>query len=199
MTDTTRVTAAIFAHAPLLITESKDDFAHVCETLRAEIDPHGTIEQMYVAEVAHSVWEIRRLARCKIAIINSSFRSALQNIITQMLRQPASLDLAVKGHAETLAHSWFVDPTSKKEIADLLNKFGLDESAIEAEAMRQAADDLERIDRLMRFAQTTRDRALVYIGQYRGSFGDQLRKSSAKMIGRENVVTPSLPKQRPAA
>jgi hypothetical protein len=84
-----------------------------------------------------------------------------------------------------LARDWFSDPNVKKQIADLLREFDLDESAIEAEAIRQSADDLERIDRLMASAEARRDKSLVCVAQYRGDFGALLRDSSNRLITKE--------------
>ena len=84
-----------------------------------------------------------------------------------------------------MARDWFSDPNAKKQIADLLREFDLDESAIEAAAIRQSADDLERIDRLMASAEARRDKALVCVVQYRGDFGALLRESSNRLITRE--------------
>jgi hypothetical protein len=79
-------------------------------------------------------------------------------------------------------HEWFSDPDVKKQIAGLLREFNLDETAIEAEAFRKSADDLERIDRLMASAEARRDKALVCIAQYRGDFGVLLRESSDRLV-----------------
>jgi hypothetical protein len=42
----------------------------------------------YMHDICSIVWEILRLRRCKMIIINSAFRSALQNLLKQLLRQP---------------------------------------------------------------------------------------------------------------
>src|SRR5262245_31668751 len=64
---------------PLLITESADEFDALRDAFEREIKPRGIIEQMYVHDICSIVWEILRLRRCKAVIINSAFRSALQN------------------------------------------------------------------------------------------------------------------------
>ena len=71
---------------------------------------------------------------------------------------------------------------SKSRSPELLREFNLDETAIEAEAFRKSADDLERIDRLMASAEARRDKALVCIAQYRGDFGALLRESSDRLV-----------------
>jgi hypothetical protein len=168
--------------APLLITESKDEFDLLRDTLNQEVKPRGIIEQMYVEDIAYLVWEILRLRRSKAAIINLAFRDALTEVVTQLLRNPGERKYQLKDHSEKLAREWFSDPDVKKQIAGLLREFDLDETAIEAEAFRKSADDLERIDRLMASAEARRDKALVCIAQYRGDFGALLRESSDRLV-----------------
>jgi hypothetical protein len=180
-----RASSALMATAPLLITESRDEFNLIREALNDQIKPRGIIEQMYVEDIAHLVWEILRLRRSKAAIINSAFRAALTGVVTQLLLKPGGLEYAVHDDAEKLAYEWFSDPNVKKQIAGLLREFDLDETAIEAEAFRRSADDLERIDRLMASSEARRDKALVCIAQYRGDFGALLRESSHRLVDGE--------------
>jgi len=74
---------------------------------------------------------------CKVVIINSAFRSALENLLAQLLRQPRQneYDPDVRGEAKDLAHAWFTDKEAKKAVSEILSQFDLDESAIEAEAI----------------------------------------------------------------
>ena len=73
---------------PLLITESADEFDALRDAFEREIKPRGIVEQMYVRDISSIVWEILRLRRCKVVIINAAFRSALQELLVQVLRQP---------------------------------------------------------------------------------------------------------------
>jgi hypothetical protein len=77
---------------PLLITESADEFDALRDAFEQEIKPRGIIEQMYVHDVSSIVWEILRLRRCKVVIINSAFRSALQDLLMRrkLLRRHGS-------------------------------------------------------------------------------------------------------------
>jgi hypothetical protein len=84
--------------------------------------------------------------------------------------------------ADTLAHSWFHDPKAKKEVSELLANYQLDESAIEAEAIRRSVADLEQIDRLLASLESRRNKALRCIADYRGGLSRQLRESSDRII-----------------
>jgi hypothetical protein len=144
-----RAQSALLPVSPLLMTESEAEFDRVRDAFDQEIKPRGIIEQMHVADVAYLTWEILRLRRCKAGIINSAFCAALERLLVQALRKPGGFNLDVEDEAGRLAREWFIDPEAKKQVSGLLKNFQLDETAIEAEAIRTSAEDLERLDRLL--------------------------------------------------
>jgi hypothetical protein len=173
---------------PLLITESADEFDAVRDAFEQEIKPHGIIEQMYVHDISSIVWEILRLRRCKAVIINSAFRSALQNLLKQLLRQPGQYEYEVEDEAEALAQAWFTDQEAKKRVSELLSRVELDESAIEAEAIRRSSSDLELLDRMLTSLESRRNKALGCVAEYRASLGHQLRESADRIIDGKGVL-----------
>jgi hypothetical protein len=177
-----RANSALLPTTPLLITESKDEFDLLHDSLNAEVKPRGIIEQIYVEDIAHHVWEILRLRRSKAAIVNLAFRAALKEVIKQLLIKPGNLIFHVEEESKKLAYEWFSDPDVKQQIAGMLRDFNLDETAIEAEAFRKSTGDLEQIDRLMASAEARRDKALMCIAQFRGDFGVLLRESSNRLV-----------------
>jgi hypothetical protein len=62
---------ALLPKLPLLITESAEEFDALRDAFERETKPRGIIEQMYVHDICAIVWEILRLRRCKVIIINS--------------------------------------------------------------------------------------------------------------------------------
>src|SRR5436309_15546702 len=93
---------ALLPKLPLLITESADEFDALRDAFEREIKPRGIIEQMYVHDISAIVWEILRLRRCKVVIINLALRSALQNLLKQLLKQPGQYEYEVEDEAQTL-------------------------------------------------------------------------------------------------
>jgi hypothetical protein len=173
---------------PLLITESTDEFDALRDAFEQEIKPRGIIEQMYVHDISSIVWEILRLRRCKAVIINSAFRSALQNLLKQLLREPGQNEYEVKDEAEALAQAWFTDQEAKKRVSELLSRVELDESAIEAEAIRRSSSDLELLDRMLTSLESRRNKALGCVAEYRASLGHQLRDSADRIIDGKGVL-----------
>jgi hypothetical protein len=170
----------------LTITESADDYDSLVKSLQQEISPRGFIEHMYVADMSAIVWESLRLRRCAAAIINMAFRAALKNLLVQFWKNPD--EPAPYQESEVLAFEWFTDPTAKQRVAEILNKFHLDETAIEAEAIRSVAADLELIDRMLMSLEARRNRALRSIADYRASFAEKVQQVSDRIINAEPLL-----------
>ena len=173
---------------PLLITESADEFHALRDAFEQEIKPRGIIEQIYVHDISGIVWEILRLRRCKVVIINLALRSALQSLLKQLLRQPGQSEYDVEDEAQTLAQSWFTVQEAKKQVSEILSRFDLDESAIEAEAIRRSSADLELLDRMLASLETRRNKALGCVAEYRASLAHQLRESADRIIDGNGVL-----------
>src|SRR5258705_3261258 len=133
---------SLFAKPPLLITESAEDFASLSAALAQDIKPRGIVEQIYVDDIAALVWEIRRLRRCKVAIVNTEFENALLSLLNRLAGYTNS-DTPEREEREALVRDWFSEPEAKKEVSELLAEYHLDESAIEAEAIRSLSEELE--------------------------------------------------------
>jgi hypothetical protein len=173
---------ALLPKLPLLITESADEFDALRDAFEQEIKPRGIIVHMYVHDMSSIVWEILRLRRCKVNIINAAFRSALQHLLAQFLREPGPFENYLRDESEELAQKWFTNKEVKKRVSDILNRFQLDESAIEAEAIRQSSADLELIDRMLTSLESRRNKALGCVAEYRASLAQQLRESADRII-----------------
>ena len=179
---------ALLPKLPLLITESADEFEALRDAFEREIKPQGIIEQMYVDDHGSIVWDILRLRRCKVVIINSAFRSALEHLLVPLLKGPGQYDHEVQHKAQALAHAWFTDREAEKQVSQTLNRFDLDESAIEAVAIRRSFSDLELLDRMLTSLESRRNKALRCVAEYRASLAHQLRESADRIIDGKGVL-----------
>ena len=179
---------ALLPKLPLLITESAEEFDALRDAFEREIKPRGIIEQMYVHDICSIVWEILRLGRCKVVIINSASRRALEHVLMQLLKGPGEYDYEVENQAQALAQSWFTDQEAKKQVSETLSRFDLDESAIEGEAIRRSSSDLELLDRILTSLESRRNKALACVAEYRASLAHQLRESADRIIDGKGVL-----------
>jgi MoxR-like ATPase len=152
----------------LLVTESNRDFARRRKKLTEQIRPTGPIEDAYANELVHNDWELDRFRRIAAGIVNNNVVQAVGNLLKQLLpRQRFAAHLDRAQAAEELARHWPGDKTVRAEVANLLRECQLDESAIEAEAFRLSAADLESAYRIMAFKQARRDKDLCLLSEIR--------------------------------
>ena len=182
MTGSTGSKLALLPKTPLLMSESEDEFEALRSDLVEEIKPRGIIEHMCVDDIAEIVWESRRLQRCKAVMINMNYSAALKSLLRGVL---SAVDYV---KAEFLAQTWFTDKNAKKEVAEILRRFQLDESAIEAQAIRNLAPELEILDKRLMSLEARRNRAIRNIAEYRESFASKMRQGSGRIIEGDSVI-----------
>jgi len=172
----------LFSKPPLLITESAEDFASLNAAFAQAIKPRDVVERMYVDDIAALSWEILRFRRCKVAIINAAFKGALEDLLGRLTGTSDWDSL------RALVENWFSEPEAKKEVSQLLAEYHLDESAIEAEAIRSRSAELELLDRMLTSLEARRNRALRCVADYQDRFAKQLREVSDRVIEGKTVV-----------
>ena len=174
--------------SPVLMNESADDLDCVREALNNEIKPRGPVEQHYLLDYAELTFEILRLRRWKMAILNTNFVPALETVFSKLLHQSGYTYGEASATAKDLAHRWFANKRVRKQGARLLRQCGLDESAIEAEAFRKSADNIELIDKLLASAESRRNKVIREIATYRNGLAQQLEKSANRIIEGEALA-----------
>ena len=191
-----RKSNVILARPPLLRGERIEDFYDLRDMIERDIVPMGIIEAMYVADITCIIWDILRLRRCKAAVINTAYFRAVLSILRELLGRPDGYTFTRIGNEisdgekeeqriKDLALSWFADDKAKLEVSRLLDRFQLDESAIEARAISSKSSQLEWLDKMMISLEMRRDRALRQITEYRESFARRLRESAKQIIEAE--------------
>jgi hypothetical protein len=179
--------------SPLLITESADEFNRILDALRREINPSGIIDEIYLLDYADLTWEVIRLRRCKVAIVNSAFLSALKDLFKKLLQQIGYDYLKAEEIASDTARRWFTNKGVKKWGDNLLRQFQLDASAIEAEAHIRFAKHIEYLDRLLTSAESRRNKALRSLAEHRATLARQLKAASDRIIEGEVVALEDSP------
>jgi len=197
MTRRPRLRLALVKPPPVLIAESADQFSRLRDALKDEFKPHGAVEEFMVEEIAALMWEIRRYRRAKTNILNSAYRSALENLLSGC-REPGPFVLGIDDKDKLAAHQWFGnDRNAKQAVLQKLAYFGLDEHAIEPEAMRIRATDLEKFDRLLESREWRLDKALRAFAEFRGGLRRQLRETAEKLIDGEVLALDNAAKKPP--
>ena len=85
------------------------------------------------------------------------------------------------------ALDYFCNQKAKKKILKIFRRFGLDHSAIEAEAFRLAASELEKFDKMLSNSERRRYKAIKFIAQYRQSLAIEFRQVTDRIIAQADV------------
>ena len=201
---------------PLLRSESEQEFNQLLSGFKAEIQPHGVIENMYVADTAIIIWDILRLRRCKMTLLNRAFLQGLRELIDesswqQLPPDPGNrpgvrmLDLEEVINREwlekqsersqkvtDLANRWFSSENARQKISRILRKSQHDEFAIEARAIQNSFTEIEWIEKMLTALEARRDKALRRIAEYRQSFADRVRAGADRIVDAEPSSLPCL-------
>ena len=111
-----------------------------------------------------------RYRRIAAGIFNTRFVEAMENLLKQLLsREDFKTHLDLQNAAEHLARRYFFDGEVKAEVKEILHTFQLDKSAVEAEAFRLCAPDLEALDRMMALRMGRRDKNFFVLSELRQS------------------------------
>jgi hypothetical protein len=167
--------------SPVLVTERKEEFDELHAALTQELAPRGIVEKWFVADIANLVWEMRRLRRAKTAILDMASKDAVQHIL-------CGFTAADRDSAEDASEFWLTQAGVREDIIKYLGRFGLDESAIDAETMRMAASDLEMLDKMMASLEMRFRKAFRAIADYRETFAIQARMASSRLIEATPVI-----------
>jgi hypothetical protein len=186
---------SFLAKPPVLRSESERDFQQLLSCFKTEIQPQGIIEDMYVGEIAIIFWEILRLRRCKLTILNAAFRRALTNALHESSWQRipddnCEMDFKLltcelsendrerlkKQHerrrkVSNLANRWFSSEKAPKKVSAILRRSQQDVSTIEATAIRASDMDLDYLEKMLASLEARRDKVLRRISEYRCESG----------------------------
>jgi hypothetical protein len=182
-----------FFASPVLNTECKRELDQLREALMEDLAPRDTVEKIWVDDLAHLVWEKRRVRRAKTAILNSKSTHAVQNLLYRPARGFTADDQEWAKTLSGVASEGWLTPAGVREdlagvredIIKYLGKFGLDESSIEAETMRLVAEDFEKLDRMEASLGSRFQKTLRAMAEYRQAFADQARIASNRIIEAE--------------
>jgi hypothetical protein len=166
----------VFAAPPLLVTESVQDYEDFARAIFEAIPPKNIIEEIFLRDFVEHAWHIRRLRRARTAMMNISCRKAIISLL--------AIELCThdEAHAETTAEKWFTCEKTKTEVANLLKKYGLDESAIVAESIKPISSDLDILSKEMALWEARRDKALSRLFKTRRNFAKRVREITQRVI-----------------
>jgi hypothetical protein len=167
--------------SPLLPTESAEEYE--CDRSRIEdaIDPCDAIEQIYCEDFVYDRLQMRRLQRWNLATVKAELAEAVYAVLHE-LNELENIDVNV------VVGQWCTDPVARATVSAILAKHGLDDSAIEAEALRRCSRDVAVIDQLLTSHASRRDKSIQFLAFYREMKARQRQLSAKSAVANGGVA-----------
>jgi hypothetical protein len=165
--------SALFRHAPTLKTEDDEIYWNFMARFAKCVEPQDVIEWLWVKDVVDLSWEILRLRRLKIDLVEIDRED--ENVIIERERE----------HADEPYTDFFsgkLTPRDPEDIKARKNKPLLGSETDSAELLFKHIEEYELIDKLLTSAELRRDRILREIELRRDHMGRRLRAASDKIL-----------------
>jgi hypothetical protein len=164
--------AALFGYAPTLKTEDDEIYWNCVERFVKCVEPQDVIEWLWVKDVVDLSWEILRLRRLKIGLVEIDRED--RNATIEWERE----------HADEpyIDFSGAPIPRDPEEIEARKNKPLLDTETDSAELLFKHIEEYEHIEKLLTSAELRRDRILREIELRRDHMGRRLRAASDEIL-----------------
>ena len=157
----------------VLPTESAEQFESEQLAFENAIKPRDKIEQMQVEDISYHNWKISQRRRVGLAIFKEALTEALYDLLTRQLGVRDS------GNAQILVERWARgDSGAKVEVIEILKRYGLDETAIEAEAYTRCCGKLAAVEQSEASHASRRDKILPNLAFYREMLARQSQREA---------------------
>ena len=111
----------------------------------AVIQPKDAIDDFLTRDVIDLDWENRRLRRAKAGLLRASASKGVLRVLSRIGN--SNTLFAALGMSDGFVNEWASGKAStRKEIADMLEKAGLTMDDVMAEALAEVIDSFERFD-----------------------------------------------------
>lgn len=162
----------LFKPPPLLDGEDEAEYTGFVEQCISAIGPEDAIERIWLQDFIDNMWDIQRLRRIKVSIVQAARKSGVKVLIGQFTGHDR-----YSAHAQNIADDWSGgEPDALSYVSDLLQANGLNDDAIIAEAFRDQFKTLERIDGLVASYSYRRDAAIRELERRRDGLAKRARE-----------------------
>lgn len=182
----------IFGPAPILANENSAEYELLLKRHYADFKPKDIAMECYVHDGAYWNWEVRRLRRMRICLIEAATPNATawvlgfpRDVRLRYIRGTKDADVVKPGDV----HS-FEDKPSEEEmqagVDELTENFGLMNDTIMTRAFLEELNLLECLDRMIANAESHRNAAYREIHRHRAALNYEEREKNSNYRRRGN-------------
>jgi hypothetical protein len=167
----------------VLPTESAEHFESEHLAFESAIKPRDKIEQMHVEDISYYNLKTSQRRRIGFAILKAALIEALYDLLT---RQLGAMD---RSNARVLVERWAKgDANAKSEVVAILERYGYDETTIEAEAFSRCSDKLAAVEKSEASHASRRDKTLPNLAFYREMTARQSQQRTDRSLEVEELA-----------
>jgi hypothetical protein len=165
--------------------ETAEDYTNLFVAVAMAAKPAGTIDWLYIKEVADLTWDIRRERAIKAAIIELKRKEVVldQGAVDDPVSVGSHLYRILGAAGEVMR--WSVDPEAKKEINAKLTARGYPPSEVLAQVYMRGAAQIDAVDRRIASCEMRKMAIFREIERRNERLSRQLEKASAEIIDAE--------------
>jgi hypothetical protein len=159
-----------FGPPPLLEGENEAAYFDLLEKVKASVKPRDVLEEIATRDFVDITWEIIRLRRIRQPVIVAGYSAALEKILTpsvEFLRLRSLRDKWLSG-----------DDDAKRKVAEVMERAGLSITDLQARAIGEKIDIIERIDRMTAQAEHRRRLVIGELDRRREALARRLREAA---------------------
>jgi hypothetical protein len=152
---------AFFRSPPLLSIEDTPEYNAMRAMLLNRVKPQDEFEMFWIDDILHHSWQIRRYRKSAADIIGMTQKAALRTLLESV--QAVDDQDEIDDHIE----NWFKGGQFKDAVLKFLDKYGIEERHITAQAMELRLSQLGQIERMIGDFERRRSGALRELEFYR--------------------------------
>jgi hypothetical protein len=167
--------------------ETAEDYINLFVALATAARPADTIDWLLTKDIADLTWDIRRERAIKAAIIESTRKAVILDLLKATVDDPVSVGshlYRIFGAAGEIMR-WSVDSEAKKEINAKLTARGYPPSEVLAQAFMRGTAQIDAVDRRIASYEMRRMLTLKEIERRNERLSRKLEKASSEIIDAE--------------
>lgn len=180
-----------FGMPTLLRGEDAKAFHKLSERINKTVKPADALEEMWVADVVHLQWELKRLHECKAQFIRLKHEEGFREVVITMCGE-------VVGQQALTNRKLEVEGV-EEGIEQAFEHFGFTSKTVSAQTMVLYLDELERLDRMVSSAEIRRNNAIREVRFHREALARSLRRACEEVEDAEFTEIQAAGEARPAA
>ena len=164
---------SIFGPAPILEVEDASAYEELLAQISSAVKPPDIIGDFWVRDVVDLTWEILRLRRLKISLVEGAVPRTLRKTLALLVNFPEH-----SKPMDRLIKMWFAnEPSAIRRINKYLKSANINFDTVVARTFVNNLESIERIERLVTIAEGRRNAILREIDRRRANFAQMLRSS----------------------